>query len=404
MFCFRRHIPLFSISLAFVILETTPAHAQFYGSPIPSYGWYHPTMTYRFSTRGFAPIPRQYFGGLRPVMPVRPLTPVNGFNPLMFNPLNPNYSPALANSAIYYGLNRIYASTGYSTAFSAPGYSSLSPAQPGVAGSYGGYMSGSALARDFGRAQSEAGRDYGIRNSIADQAAYERREAAKAQERPGARALVATNGAEIASGAALNRILAAAIALDRGEKLNSVFLPPNLLAEIRFAGGDPAEALNLIRAAGHLPFPKAFEAGPMAELKPRIEKDVAAVAAPLLAGKPRDPAAVAALEGTVQKARAAMKPAEKDLDFEGATALRRFVNQLDSTVAALKKADAAALFVPRWATEGTSVAELIRHMAKFKLQFAPAPKGAEESYAALHRGLADYLIALLDRSAPAKKS
>jgi len=372
-----------------VLLNAGWATAQFHGG----WGW----GGNHFSTRGFAPIPRNYFGGLPPVMPVRPLTPVNSFNPLMFNPLNPRTSPQILTSTLYYGLNR-----NYGAIYSAPSpFGGYSPAQP----TYGGYMSGGAIQRDFGRAQVEAGERVAVaRNALADQAAYERRQAAQLErkaDRPLAPA--GNDAADIASGAALNRILTAAIAADRGDKVNSAFLPPNLLANVRFTGGDAGDALNLIRVAGHLPFPKPFESAPLAEYQPKLEKEFAAATGPIAAGKPRDAAAVAGLEATVKKARAAMNAAEKTFDFDEATSVRRFMNQLDSAVTVLKKPDGATILPARWSTEGTSVAELVRHMAKFKMQFGPAPKEGEESYFALHRGLADYLIALIDRAAPAKK-
>jgi hypothetical protein len=49
---------------------------------------------------------------------------------------------------------------------------------------------------------------------------------------------------------------------------------------------------------------------------------------------------------------------------------------------------------PKWGTEGANVADLVKHMTKFKLLFGPAALGNEEAYVAMHRGLAAYLFLL----------
>jgi len=392
---------------AIMFSNAAPVSAQFHG------GWSHPGFGNfnggfsnfnfgGFTTRGFTPIPRSFFGGLPPVMPVRPVMGVNRFNPLMFNPFSPFATPA-TNTAILYGsLNRLYSQSSYPSYYSG----SLSPT---ITSSYSGYMSGSTVQRDYGRAQYEASeaRLYGTRSAIAGQGAYERRapglaEVKKTDGRPLARALAA-DSADIASGAALNQLLPAIIPLDKKEKIDSDFLPPNLLANIRFTGNAVADTLSLLHTTGQLEFPPPFAEGKLATVKPQIEKDFAAAAGPALAGKPIDPAKLTNLDATLKKTHVILNATIKDLDFEDATAARRFMNQLDSASIVLRKHDLAAAIVPSWATEGTSTIGLVRLMAKFKLQFGPAPKNHDESYVAMHRALSDLLFVLLERNGQGKK-
>jgi len=193
----------------------------------------------------------------------------------------------------------------------------------------------------------------------------------------------------------LNRILAATIsAQEKGAKADSANLPPNLLTQVRFTGGANADALALLKMAGRLQFPPAFEAAPLADLRAPLDRNFAAAAAPVLNGKPADPQKVAALEATVEKTGKTLTPLIKEMEFENAIAARRFVNKLNETVKVLKAPGAAGLFDPKWATEGTSVADLVKRMARYKLMFGPADAGGEEAYLALHRGLSAYLIAL----------
>ncbi|MDB5313616.1 MAG: hypothetical protein JWO38_7818 [Gemmataceae bacterium] len=379
-------------------------------SPLGAYG-FSPMAAYGgFNTRGFQPIPSSMFGGLRPVRGVTPLPGINGFNPLMFNPMNPSYNASYSSAATYYYLNR-YGQAGYSSyAMPSTGYSSYP----------GGYMTGGvrspaydSASLNFSRAQQAAAVEpslTGGRRAVDDQRTYEQRGAAGL---PGsqleenstalAKALAGTDPTKLTSGESLNQILAAVIAAQgKGGKAESAHLPPNLLAEVRFAGGPNATAVNLLRTAGKLEFPAAFDDGPLAALRPVLARDFAAAAAPVLAGKAADGAKVAALEATVKKVGETLNPLIRGMDFEAAIAARRFLNQLDDTVTALKTPAAAGLIDPSWAAEGTSVADLVRRMAKNKLQFGPAAKGAEEVYAALHHGLAAYLLALGQNVQPKK--
>ena len=80
------------------------------------------------------------------------------------------------------------------------------------------------------------------------------------------------------------------------------------------------------------------------------------------------------------------------------------LNQLDAAAPVLKGPVTASLIDPRWSTEGTNVADLIKYMTKLKILFGPAAKGNEDVYLALHRGLATYLVILNEnQKAPAKK-
>src|SRR5262249_8690929 len=148
--------------------------------------------------------------------------------------------------------------------------------------------------------------------------------------------------------------------------------------------------------------PAAFDAEPLKGTKEALQRDFAAVAGPLLAGKPADQAKVAKLGQTVKDAQQKLPAVTRELPPPEAADARRFVAQMESTVKVLKEAGSAALVNPKWATEGTSVADLVKHMTKYKLRFGRVDKGNEEVYLTFHRALAGYLFAL-DRAQAAKK-
>lgn len=312
-----------------------------------------------------------------------------------------------------WGYNRYVAGPAYARA-----YSMTYTPQPSSFMTGGGVKNAAvdAAGQDFARAQQKA---VGMRNlpaartAIYDQWAYEKLDApGLAGLRAGgeppaalAEALAAPDPAAVASGEALNHVMVAAVAAEgkTPPRIESAYVSPLILSKVRFAGGPAADAVNLLRQAGRGEYPAAFESGPLADLRPALDKALAAAAAPAMAGKPPTPAQVAVVEAAAGQARKALEPAVLDMGFEEAVAARRFLNQLDAAAKALRAPGAGTLVDPRWAAEGVSVADLTRQMVKHKLLFGPAPKGDEDAYLALHRGLVSYLVGLTEARTPAAK-
>jgi hypothetical protein len=290
-----------------------------------------------------------------------------------------------------------------------PSYMSSSGYITGSTGSGGGVYNPAAegAQQDFMRAQRAALMEFRqpapARTQIYDQWAYEKLGLLGGvaglkpgeQPEPLQKALAAAGETEVASGEALNHVMVAVVAAESQKaKGVSAHLPPNLLNEIRFTGGPAADAVNLLRSAGRLPFPAAFETPALNETRDTLERDFAAVATPLLTGKPAGTAQVNRLNATIKAAQDRLTTAIRDLSFEDATAARRFLNQAESAAKVLGGPNAPTLVNPKWSAEGANVAELVRFMTRHKLLFGPAPQGAEEAYLALHQGLAAYLFAL----------
>lgn len=275
---------------------------------------------------------------------------------------------------------------------------------------YGGSVSNNgaltAGQRDFEKAQKAVGQQRNqldaAKKAINDQWVYEKTGAVEVPGvKPGAdpadalpRALAGADEGELLSGEALNHILTATLAAEaKGAKAVSAYLPPRLLDEVRF-GTQAGDALNLVRQWNKLPFPAAFDAPELLDLRDTLERDFAAVAVPLLAGKPIDPAKLLKLEQTLKRVDEAAPAVIRNLSFEDAIASRRFLNQFANGVRALKVPANVGLVSSTWATEGANVAELVKHMAKYKLQFSAAPRGSDSAYFALHRAMATYYFVL----------
>lgn len=217
-------------------------------------------------------------------------------------------------------------------------------------------------------------------------------------------ALTVADESRLMNGDYLNRLAAEITALEaRGAKGPSAQLGPPLLAQVRFGGTPAGDALNVIRRAGRIDFPAAFDTvDGLKALRPALDQDLVAAAAPLRLGKPADPQKALKLEEDVRKANAALTPAVNSLPFEDATAARRLLNQLDAAARVLRDPKSGGLINPNWDTAGVTAADLVRHMARHKVQFGRAELGDEEVYATVHHALAAYLVAL-QQNEPKKK-
>lgn len=258
-----------------------------------------------------------------------------------------------------------------------------------------------ALARGIQRDVAQAQRDAvpGAKSSISGQWNYEKNAEPPAGPPEGAdgipRGPIVPDPDQVVSGDALNRLLAEIVRVEaKGAKGPSAFVTPLLMDDLRFAGPPAADLLNLARLGGSPEYPIAFDDPALADMRIDLAKDFGAVAAVVQTGKSPEAAKVAKLEGTFQKLQNASGAVLKELPFEDAITARRFLNRMANAIKALKAGAATGLIDPKWGEEGLTVAELVKHMTKYKLQFGPAPRGRDESYATMHRHLLTYLVVL----------
>jgi len=72
---------------------------------------------------------------------------------------------------------------------------------------------------------------------------------------------------------------------------------------------------------------------------------------------------------------------------------KRYLGELNEAMKLLEKPHAGNYFNGKFSAQGKTVADLIRHMSKHGLRFAPAVAGDEAAYENLHRALAVYDVA-----------
>jgi hypothetical protein len=235
------------------------------------------------------------------------------------------------------------------------------------------------------------------RAAIADQWAYEVGAKPAAANGPAKNVnpnLLDATPDEILSGAALNDLLLAVQPMaDAGRAAESPLLPPDLLARVEFAGGPTADGVNQLRA-GTLAFPAPLRDAQHDDLRRTLAADFAALSAAVGGPRPAVVAAADKLATSAKKGREAVAPAVREMAFPDATETVRFFHRLEASARVLRDPATAPAYVPNWSSLGLTVRELARHMAKYKLTFAPATAADGGAYDVLYRGMTAYYVGL----------
>jgi hypothetical protein len=200
--------------------------------------------------------------------------------------------------------------------------------------------------------------------------------------------------AQIASGEALNTLLREIVSAEsKGGKGPSAYIPMTLFSSVRFAGSPEADLMNFVRQ-DQLELPAAFDAPALAPAGSNLVKEFGSIAELVRTGKGPDAVRLSPLEVAFVALEKDAADALKNLPAEDAAVARQFLTRMSGVLKALKGGAGVGLIDPKWANEGLTGAELVRHMTKHHLQFGPAPRGEVEAYETMYRNLAAYLYAL----------
>lgn len=330
----------------------------------------------------------------------------------MYNPYAP-FLPTLPGRFTYHGytLSGVGASGPYSLSYgyyrsAALTVGSLYPTTLEPVPSFGSGGNGSVTAKQrsaIAQAQRNAKWEKGATNDNAD---FDRwlREAATRRETTDPKgampptvdaALIDPPDAAVLNGDALNKLADLIRGLEKqGKKATPGLLAPDLTAKVVFAGGKATAAANLFRQPA-LRFPATLRTDSHAALRADLEKAFAVVAKEASAGKKVPAADLDKLLKAITKGHDATRQLVADATFADASVVSEFFATLEAAASYLKHDASTGVAGNDWATGGATVAEVVRHQAKFGLKFGPAKSEDEAAYYALHRGLLAYYAGLL---------
>jgi serine/threonine protein kinase len=201
---------------------------------------------------------------------------------------------------------------------------------------------------------------------------------------------------EICSGKALNCLLveaqqASAKQATAGIVIQKLELKPDELSHLNVVRRDLAGRGAVLRHMDDLQWPISLRSAPFKGDCELVTSQAALAQKQLSKNKPVDDAVLTTMKQGVQHLQKQLRANVGDLPVSQYIEARRYLNQLEVTVTALEKPDAANYFNGTYRITARTVPELILQMEKNDLQFAPAAPGDEAAYVELHRALGSAL-------------
>ncbi len=193
---------------------------------------------------------------------------------------------------------------------------------------------------------------------------------------------------EIWSGKALNDLL---LPLQRsiGVPGPNIPLDPEMLRQINVTSGQGNASVGLLRDGGKLTWPVALQDPAFAAERAKIEQAIPQAMQQAVSGSPP-----AQLLGDIAKATDSLgnnlRQRVAEIDANEFIAARRYLNELNDSMRLLREANAAKYLTGQFSAQGRNVTELVFNMTKQGLRFAPATRGDQEAYTALHSAMVLY--------------
>jgi hypothetical protein len=193
----------------------------------------------------------------------------------------------------------------------------------------------------------------------------------------------------ILSGRALNTLLGS---IQKSGKMSSgpmVPLDEDVVRKINVTGGTNGN-VGLLKDGGKLTWPEGFHDARFDEPRKRLTRNVALAVQTLKDGDAVRPELIQDIRGDAKAIAAALDETASDLSPPQYIEARRFLRRLEDGITALADPRVANYFNNNWQPRGKNVAELVGHMTRLGLQFAPASPGDEAAYRAVFQALRAY--------------
>src|SRR5262245_21680067 len=175
----------------------------------------------------------------------------------------------------------------------------------------------------------------------------------------------------------------------RGVQPTEVVLAEEVVRQVDVTTGKGGGHAGILKDDGRLAWPVALRTYLAREQRQRVEDLVQEAISQAKNGR-QAAAALRDLDQTFRQLNQDLREAVRDIPPGQFIEAKRFLRHLDDALRVLQQPDAANHFNGKYTARGKSVAELVQHMTKEGLRFAPAVAGDEAAYIALHRALVAY--------------
>jgi hypothetical protein len=196
---------------------------------------------------------------------------------------------------------------------------------------------------------------------------------------------------EIWSGQALNTLMTAILQaqIQHGPG-PSIPLDPGVVQRLNVTAGATAGNVGMLRDGGKLKWPLPLTRPAYETDRMRIT-ELAPVAYKQATSGQVQPDVLQGLIDSANSLNTLISQNVASLTPKEYSQGKSFVRELNSTIAALQDPNVASYVTRKWAPKGNMVGEVVNEMNRQGLKFAPATRGDEPAYVAMHNGMVAYL-------------
>jgi hypothetical protein len=194
---------------------------------------------------------------------------------------------------------------------------------------------------------------------------------------------------EIVSGRSLNALLDHLQQLEAaGTTASDLPLDEDVVARINVTSGRGGH-LGLVKEGGRLHWPLALTDEGLREERQQLDSLLSEALA-TVTSRPVERDALAQMQRLSDRLQRNLGARARNLPPGQYVEARQFLTDIDEAIKALQHPDAGAYLTRKLSPHGQTVRELVRSMTRQGLRFAPAVRGDEPAYLALHRALVRY--------------
>jgi hypothetical protein len=179
-------------------------------------------------------------------------------------------------------------------------------------------------------------------------------------------------------------------------------LDEDLLRRVNITSTKSGGNLGLLKNEGRLSWPAALSGAEFRQEQDRLNRLAQEAVSQASTNLRVDPGTLQQMSNDVDRLQGQLSKSVRELTPAQYIEARQFLNSFEDALKALRQPDVGNHFTGKYAAKAKSVGELVEHMTKNGLQFAPATAGDQSAYLALHRALAAYDYAVQSQVAERK--
>jgi hypothetical protein len=194
---------------------------------------------------------------------------------------------------------------------------------------------------------------------------------------------------DILSGRALNTLLKSIQATGKASSGPPIPLDEDVVKRINVTAGTNGN-IGLLKDGGKLTWPEGLQDARFDEPRKRLTRNIALAVQTLKDGEAVRPDLLKDLKADYKTIVETLDELANDLSPAQYIEARRFLRQLDEAINALSDPKVTNYFNNTWQARGKNAADLVAHMTRNGLLFAPAAPGDEAAYRSLYQALRAY--------------